>query len=503
MTAHANIIETRGLIKRYGGLVAIDRLDVQIPAGQITGVIGPNGAGKTTLMGLIGGAILPTEGTVTYDGVDITALKAPDRAQLGIGRTYQIPRPFLGMNVRENLEVAQFVKHPFLSRRLATEQSDRVLERCGLSDVANLPARQLPLLRRKRLEVARALMLEPRLLLLDEVGAGLVDSEIDELIELIHSLADGRTSIVVIEHVLRVVRSCCRNLLVFNFGKKIAEGPTARVFEDEQVAAIYLGTAAKTALVAAAPRPHLALPKQDAVPCLKLEKLVAGYGQARVLNGVSLEVAEGQAVAILGTNGAGKTTLSATIGGGMKPTGGTISWFGRDITRDAGHRRFELGIAHCMEGRRIFADLTIEENLRIAIRNLPDRVVRERLDEIYSLFPILGERRHKPGPSMSGGQLQMLAIGRALVSKPRLAIFDEISLGLAPVVMDQLYETLASLKKTGLTMLIVEQDVDRALQIADHAHVMRQGRIVHSGSAEALMRDGKLKKIYMGEIESV
>lgn len=156
-----------------------------------------------------------------------------------------------------------------------------------------------------------------------------------------------------------------------------------------------------------------------------------------------------------------------------------------------------------MEGRRIFADLTIEENLRIAIRNVPDRVVRERLDEIYSLFPILGERRQKPGPSMSGGQLQMMAIGRALVSKPRLVIFDEISLGLAPVVMDQLYETLASLKKTGLTMLIVEQDVDRALQIADRAHVMRQGRIVHSGSAEALMQDGKLKKIYMGEIESV
>ena len=207
------------------------------------GVIGPNGAGKSTLIGLLGGALVPSEGRIEFDGVDVTALPASERARRGVGRTWQIPRPFLDMTVRENLLAARFSLHPFDSRTQAHEACDRILERTGLADATHLSARALPLLRRKRLEVARALALNPKLLLLDEVGAGLVDSEVSELIELIRALRHEVEGIVIIEHVLRVVRECCERLIVVNFGRTMAEGRTADVLASDEVAAVYLGTA--------------------------------------------------------------------------------------------------------------------------------------------------------------------------------------------------------------------------------------------------------------------
>src|SRR5271167_1981181 len=203
------IIETRALTKRYGGVTATDNVDLRIPRGEIYGIIGPNGAGKSTLVGLLSGAVQASSGTIIYDGKDITTLPAPERARHGIGRTYQIPRPFLDMTVAENLKVPLFSTNSFISAIKARDEVNATLVRTGLSDAANIVARNLPLLRRKRLEVARALMLRPKLLLLDEVGAGLIDSEVTELIELIRSVADGKTSIVIVEHVIRIVRECC------------------------------------------------------------------------------------------------------------------------------------------------------------------------------------------------------------------------------------------------------------------------------------------------------
>ncbi|WP_206047106.1 ABC transporter ATP-binding protein, partial [Noviherbaspirillum denitrificans] len=219
------LIEAKGLVKRYGGLVATDNVSLQLARGEVMGIIGPNGAGKSTLISLLGGAFSPSDGSIHFNGKDITAMSAPDRARLGIGRTYQIPRPFLDMTVRENLLAARFSLHPWDRSARAQAACDAILERTGLSDVASLRCRELPLLRRKRLEVARALALEPKVLLLDEVGAGLVDSEVTELIDLIKSLRNEVDGIIIIEHVLRVVRECCNRLLVINFGKKFAEGP--------------------------------------------------------------------------------------------------------------------------------------------------------------------------------------------------------------------------------------------------------------------------------------
>ena len=517
------LLEVFGIVKRYGGLVAIDHVDLQLQPGTITGVIGPNGAGKSTLIGLIGGAIVASEGSIRLDGRDISRLPASERARAGIGRTYQIPRPFLDMTVEENLEVAQYSIQPFIRAAIARDERAALLNRTGLVDAASLPARALPLLRRKRLEVARALALKPRIVLLDEVGAGLVDSEITELIALIHSIADPRTAIVIVEHVLRVVRECCARSMVLNFGKKLVEGPTMEIFANNEVAAVYLGTGgsrepsvsparvidpeAQDAVHFVGPEAErrvmtslIALPPviEAKVPLLDLQGICSGYGQARVLRGIDLTICEGQAVAILGANGAGKTTLARTISGAITPTSGVLRIAGDDVLGRPPHRIAELGIAHCMEGRRIFSTLTVQENLLIAARHADASAARERLGAVYDLFPVLAERKDQGGTSMSGGQQQMLAIGRALMARPRLIIFDEISLGLAPVVMDKLYDALAVLKQAGMTLIIIEQDVDRALALADHAYVLEHGVFGLSGAPGQIAADPRLRHIYIG-----
>ena len=521
MNEEAPLLEVSGIVKRYGGLVAIDHVDLQLQPGTITGVIGPNGAGKSTLISLIGGAITASEGSIRLDGRDISRLPASERARAGIGRTYQIPRPFLDMTVEENLEVAQYSIQPFIRAGEARNERASLLDRTGLADVATLPAHALPLLRRKRLEVARALALRPRIILLDEVGAGLVDSEITELIALIHSIADPRTAIVIVEHVLRVVRECCARSMVLNFGKKLVEGPTLEIFANDEVAAVYLGTGTSHA-PAVSPAPateaqiamHVveAAAERGVMSCLiappsvnsaktallELQGICSGYGQARVLRGIDLTIPEGQAVAILGANGAGKTTLARTISGAIAPTSGCLRIAGEDVAGRPPHRIAELGIAHCMEGRRIFPTLSVQENLLIAARNADASAMRERLDAVYNLFPVLGERKNQSGTSMSGGQQQMLAIGRALMARPRLIIFDEISLGLAPVVMDKLYGALAVLKQAGMTLIIIEQDVDRALALADHAYVLEHGVFGLSGTPGKIAADPRLRHIYIG-----
>ena len=514
----APLLEVRGLVKRYGGLVAIDHVDLDLQPGAITGVIGPNGAGKSTLIGLIGGALAPSQGSIRLEGRDVTRLPASERARAGIGRTYQIPRPFLDMTVEENLEVAQYSIAPFIRADAARADRQALLSRTSLADAADLPARALPLLRRKRLEVARALALKPRVLLLDEVGAGLVDSEITELIALIHSILESQTAIVIVEHVIRIVRECCARSLVLNFGRKLVEGPTADILADDQVAAVYLGTAkggqtpsraepATAEIRLSAPAqgqgqgalaPLIAPPTGAPTPLLEMRGVEAGYGQARVLQGVDLAAREGEAIAILGSNGAGKTTLARTITGALAPTRGVLRIAGQDVAGLPPHRIASLGVAHCMEGRRIFPTLGVEENLRIAARGADARTVRERLESVFDLFPVLRERKASPGASMSGGQQQMLAIGRALMARPRLVIFDEISLGLAPVVMDKLYEALAALKQARMTLIVIEQDVDRALALVDYAYVLEHGVFGLSGRPREIAANPMLRHVYIG-----
>jgi len=232
---------------------------------------------------------------------------------------------------------------------------------------------------------------------------------------------------------------------------------------------------------------------------LELTDVEVRYGSIRALHGVSFEIAEGELIALIGSNGAGKTTTLRTISGLLRPTGGTISFEGADISHASTDQIVALGISHCPEGRRIFGRLTVAENLRLGAVSRGDRrAVADDLEMVFGLFPLLKERIGQAGGTLSGGEQQMLAIGRALMSRPRLLLLDEPSLGLAPLILERIFETISELKRQGLTILLVEQNVHHALDVADRAYVMETGRMTLSGPADVLRHDPKVEHSYLG-----
>ena len=228
---------------------------------------------------------------------------------------------------------------------------------------------------------------------------------------------------------------------------------------------------------------------------LEVDALDCRYGLLQAVRGVSLQVAAGETVALIGANGAGKTTLLRAVAGAHRPNGGRVVFDGVDITRLPAHRRVALGIALVPEGRRLFPSLTVEENLRVAAS--PRRRGRWNVEAVLDVFPILRARRHTAAANLSGGEQQAVAIGRALMSNPRLLLLDEVSLGLAPVVVDAVYRALAGIIGEGATVLLVEQDLTRALGVAGRVVCMLEGRVVLEGQAGALDRDS-LVSAYFG-----
>ena len=234
---------------------------------------------------------------------------------------------------------------------------------------------------------------------------------------------------------------------------------------------------------------------------LKVENLRISYGHIEVLKGISFQVEMGEIVALVGSNGAGKTTTLSTISGLLRPTAGKISWKGEDIQSSAVEAIVASGLAHCPEGRRIFPGLTVRENLLTgtASRRFRRKEIEDDLAQVFELFPRLKERIKQGGWSLSGGEQQMLAIGRALMSRPSLLMLDEPSLGLAPIVIEQVFDRILELnKRTGLGVLLVEQNSAMALEIASRAFVLETGAITLSGPAEALARDPRIREAYLG-----
>jgi branched-chain amino acid transport system ATP-binding protein len=231
---------------------------------------------------------------------------------------------------------------------------------------------------------------------------------------------------------------------------------------------------------------------------LSVEGLRSRYGRIEVLHGVDLEVGSGEIVTVVGANGAGKTTLLRCISGVQPASGGAIIFRGEALKAIPAHRRVGLGLAQSPEGRLIFTNLTVEENLRLGAYLFADARVERDMEDAFAMFPILKEKRNLPAGGLSGGQQQMLAIGRALMARPACLLLDEPSMGLAPILVAQILDVVKNLKSLGVTVLLVEQNAYAALQIADRGYVMETGRIIISGTADELIADPRIREAYLG-----
>lgn len=480
------LLEARGLTKRFGGVTALDHLDLRIEAGDVVGVMGPNGAGKSTLLKTLLGEIRPDEGDVLLDGRSVVGWPTHRIAASGVALANQVPRPFHRLTVEQNVQLGA------LARGDRMHDID-VLELCGLRDKAGRLAGSLGLLDLKRMELARALSLHPRVLFLDEVGAGLVAHETEQMIDIVRKVHAEGVALMVVEHVETVIRELAQRVLVIDWGKVIAAGTPDEVAADPTVREIYLGEGGGHQRTEERTR----LERSDA-PLLELEGVSARYGKAVALENVSLRVQAGEVVSVLGANGAGKTTLTRVVTGLLPASAGEIRMSGTAVNSEPPHRRLRHGVACCHEGRKLFGELTVQENLLLGGYTLARPARDTRADELCEMFPILAERRDQPAATMSGGQQQLLAMARALMSDPRLLILDEASLGLSPVAVDTVYQAISDLRSTGLAVLLIEQNAHRSLSIADHAYVLDRGRITYEGPPEALDDTQRLAEAYFG-----
>jgi branched-chain amino acid transport system ATP-binding protein len=497
----APLLVLRHVTKHFGGVTALNDVSFEVQRGEILGIIGPNGAGKSTLLSLISGIQRLSTGEILFDNHRLEKLSPHTVARLGIGRAHQIPRPFGHMTVHQNVLVPTHA-HNRLGGE-AERHASQILEVCGLQHRARQSASTLTLLDLKRLEVARALALQPRLLLLDEVAAGLVGLEIEEITQLIATVQASGVTILLVEHVQALIQRLAQRVIVLDWGRKIAEGTPEQIAEDPEVKAVYYGTAKPETAVRRQSTAEAHNRHEQTVPevLLRLEQVSVDYGKFRALRKVDFEVRKGEIVAVLGANGAGKTTLTRAISGLVPTSEGKVHFKETEITKEAAHRRARRGIALCHEGRRLFKELTVRENIELGAMYAPRTTspLTERIERIYNLFPVLRERTGSLAGRLSGGQQQMVAIARALVAGPSLLLLDELSLGLAPQIIDQLFEAFDHILGWGVSIVLIEQHIHRSLAVADRVYLLERGHISFSGTPTELQQDEALHQAYFGD----
>ena len=490
------VVERLGIA--FGGLRAVDSLAFTAEPGRVTSIIGPNGAGKTTVLNLICGFYKTGVGSVAIGGRELAGEPAHAIARAGIARTYQTSQLFAKLTVLENLLAAMERGRPGNPLGGAAADDAQAVERArelaafvGYAGDLQLPAAALPHVDRRLVEIARALAGEPKALLLDEPAAGLVHADTTKLGELIKRIAASGVSVVLIEHDMNLVMGISDHIVVLDAGRCIAQGPPETVRSDPAVIKAYLGEGEFQ------PRPRATGWVAQRDGALGVSQLEAGYSGAPVLNRVSLEVNSGELVAILGANGAGKSTLMRSISGLLRPVDGQILLLGREVVRFSAHQVARSGLALVPEGRQVFPELSVEDNIRLGAHARRDFAAAE-VDAMLKRFPMIERRRKSRAGLLSGGEQQMLAIARGLMARPKILLLDEPSLGLAPAIINELFEVLASLRDDGMTVLLVDQMAALALAIADRAYVIESGSMVTAGVPEEIRGNAALERAYLG-----
>jgi branched-chain amino acid transport system permease protein len=498
--------------KSFGGVKAVREVTLTAEPGVVTALIGSNGSGKTTLLNVICGYNTCDAGSVQFDGEPLTG--APFQiARRGVGRTFQTPSVPRGVSVRDVVASGRFMADrtgPFASmfrlpkfhrsRKADREHAEALLQLVGLADIADEEAQELSLGTRRLVEVARALCAEPRLLLLDEPASGLSEEEVDRLGAVIRAAADAGATVILIEHNFRFVTRIADIAHVLHLGELIASGPAATIGDNPAVIESYLGATTEGVKPVGAVAATNGAAKVERPVVLELRDAVAGYGDLTVLHGISLILREGAVEVILGRNGVGKTTTLAAISGQIPLWEGQLELEGQRVTKQASFRRASKGVALVQEGKRIFRHRTVRENLMLGTYTQRlSRAERNAIcEEVMGRFPILNERADQLAGGLSGGQQQMLAIGQALASRPRVLLLDEPSAGLAPTIIAEVFAQVRQLRSEGMTILLVEQLAEQALAVADHVTVIDSGQIVKSGPPELFHDRRELQEAYFG-----
>ncbi|MDH4325938.1 MAG: branched-chain amino acid ABC transporter ATP-binding protein/permease, partial [Betaproteobacteria bacterium] len=468
--AHAPALELADVSRHFGGIRAVAGASLAVRAGEIHALIGPNGAGKTTLFNIASGMFAPDAGSVTLGGAQVQGLPADRICRRGLARSFQITNLFKGLTIYENLRLSLQARHA--ARFNAWRDIDSYPEIhaetaaligfLGLEGIEAIEAGELSYGGQRLLDVGIALGAKPRVLLLDEPLAGLAAAERERVSGLIRAVAT-RIPVLIVEHDIDRVLGFSQRVTVMNQGEVLMAGTPDEVRSDRRVQEVYTGTGtpAVSARTAGAVR--------EAAPQLRFEGVNTFYGKSHVLTDATLDVREGEIVALLGRNGAGKSTLLKTLAGLVRAASGRIDFDGRDIAALPAPDIARLGIGYVPQGRGLFAGMTVADNLalgRLARATDGRRGVVWSEEKVFEYFPRLKERRHVAADYLSGGEQQMAAVARALSGNVRLLLLDEPFEGLAPTVVQELFRVFDRLRGQ-VSIVIVEHNLDLVLALAD------------------------------------
>ncbi|HEY9455856.1 MAG TPA: branched-chain amino acid ABC transporter ATP-binding protein/permease, partial [Bradyrhizobium sp.] len=492
------VLDVRGVSKTFGGIRAVTDASLTVGAGEIHALIGPNGAGKTTLFNLVSGLFPTDQGTIRLNGREIQGVSSEAICHQGLARSFQITNLFKGLSIYENLRLSLQAQDPgrFNLWRDIDHYSDihaetaELIKFLGLQGIETIEGGELSYGGQRLVDLGIALGSKPQVLLLDEPLAGLAAAERERVSNLVKNIA-ANIPVLIVEHDIDRVLGFSHTVTVMNQGEVLMTGTPEAVRADRKVQEIYTGTGV----------PEVEHSRSDdvsanAAPVLRFERVNTFYGKSHILHDATLDVREGEIVALLGRNGAGKSTLLKTLAGLVPLSSGAIEYAGTDISRMPAPDIARAGIGYVPQGRGLFAGMTVRENLslgRLARKTDGSNGVVWDEAQILDYFPRLRERMDVAADYLSGGEQQMVAVARAMSGNVKLLLLDEPFEGLAPTVILELFKVFDRLRQH-VSIVIVEHNLDLVLALADRVFALERGAVFHQGPAAPLLTDLEYRK---------
>jgi branched-chain amino acid transport system ATP-binding protein len=492
------VLQVSAVSKAFGGIRAVTNASLEVGAGEIHALIGPNGAGKTTLFNLISGLFPSDNGTILLNGREIQGIPTNLICHQGLARSFQITNLFKELSIYENLRLSLQAKRPMRSNcwrdidgypEVHAETAE-LIKFLGLEGIEDIQAGELSYGGQRLVDLGIALGSKPQVLLLDEPLAGLAAAERERVSNLIKNVA-ANIPVLIVEHDIDRVLGFSQQVTVMNQGEVLMTGTPQAVRADRRVQEIYTGTG-----IPAVAHQRTDESKANAAQVLRFERVNTFYGKSHILHDATLDVREGEIVALLGRNGAGKSTLLKTMAGLVPASSGAIEYEGRNVAGLPAPDVARLGIGYVPQGRGLFAGMTVRENLslgRLARKTDGSNGVVWSEAQIFEYFPRLKERMDVAADYLSGGEQQMVAVARAMSGNVKLLLLDEPFEGLAPSVVLELFKVFDSLR-LHTSIVIVEHNLDLVLALADRVFALERGAVFHEGPAEPLLTDLAYRK---------